>query len=227
MSKVARSASFDARIVLWSLLTRRSVLSASHSRTCALGLQAAATVWAMDEPTSDHPAAAEAAAQLVEHVAEDGRVIEVVTRAEIRDRALRHRSVYIVVESPDGAVLVHQRADWKDVYPGAWDLAFGGICDPGESWPVAAARELREEAGAVADLVDCGPVTYEAPGVAVLGRLFRAVSTGPFEFNDGEVTDTQWIPRNELAGFVTANTIPEDSASVVLPAILAWERPEG
>lgn len=174
-------------------------------------------------PSDPSDPALKAAQQLVEHVATDGRVIEIVTRAKVRDRALRHRSVYIVVESPAGSILVHKRADWKDVHPGAWDIAFGGICDPGESWETAGARELMEEAGATASLVDCGPFTYEAPGVAVLGWLFRAVTTGPFAFNDGEVTATQWVPRDELGAFVAANPIPEDSAAMVLPQILDWE----
>ncbi|MDG1088200.1 MAG: hypothetical protein P8P20_10715, partial [Acidimicrobiales bacterium] len=93
-----------------------------------------------DEPTAEQappdwtsvdPAdlVAAAAAQLVEHVDEDGAVIEIVTRAEMRARTLRHRSVYVAVLDSDDRLLVHKRADWKDVFPGAWDLAFGGICD--------------------------------------------------------------------------------------------------
>jgi len=153
---------------------------------------------------------------MVEHVEADGTVIEIVTRAEIRERILRHRSVYIVVQRPeDGAVLAHKRADWKDVYPGAWDLAFGGICDPGESWVEAGRRELMEEAGLDAPIVDRGPVSYETDDVKLIGRLFVATSAGPFAFNDGEVTDTQWVPRSELARFVTDNECPEDSVAIV------------
>ena len=100
-----------------------------------------------------------AAAQLVEHVDENGDVIEVVTRSEMRAKALRHRSVYIAVLDGD-RLLVHKRADWKDVFPGAWDLAFGGVCDVGEGWLESARRELLEEAGIEAPLVDRGPVSF-------------------------------------------------------------------
>lgn len=164
----------------------------------------------------------QAGAQLVEHVDVDGSVIEVVTRAEMRARSLRHRCVYIVVMSPDDEVLVHKRADWKDVFPGAWDLAFGGVCDPGESWDDSATRELYEEAGLKADLTDVGAVAFEADDVRLVGRLYRTESTGPFEFNDGEVTATKWIPRQELQAFVDARTCPDDSVALVLPAILSW-----
>jgi len=160
-------------------------------------------------------AAAASAQQLVEHVESDGTVIEVVTRAEIRDRILRHRTVYIVVQRDDGAVLAHKRADWKDVYPGAWDLAFGGICDPGESWLEAGQRELLEEAGITTPLVDRGAVSYETDEVKLIGWLFSATSSGPFAFNDGEVTATQWVPLSELTGFVADNECPEDTLAIV------------
>lgn len=173
----------------------------------------------MTAPAPDGPddsaRMADAAAQLVEHVDRDGNVIEVVTRAEMRARTLRHRSVYVAVVGADGRLLVHKRADWKDVFPGAWDLAFGGVCDVGEQWAVAAERELLEEAGISARLVDRGPVAFEAPDVALVGRLYVCIHDGPFTFDDGEVTDTRWIPLDELHEFVAEHTVPPDSAAVV------------
>lgn len=159
---------------------------------------------------------ATAAAQLVEHVAPDGTVLEIVTRAEMRARSLRHRSVYVAVLDRLGRrLLVHLRADWKDVFPGAWDLAFGGVCDVGEAWHDAAVRELREEAGVHAELTDHGDVAFEAEGVALIGRLYSCRHDGPFRFDDGEVTDTAWVALDELAGFVAANTVPDDSAVLI------------
>ena len=155
-----------------------------------------------------------AAGQLVEHVDGNGDVIEVVTRAEMRAKALRHRSVYIAVLDGD-RLLVHKRADWKDVFPGAWDLAFGGVCDVGEGWFESAQRELLEEAGIEATLTDHGPVSFEAPGVALVGRFYSCQSSGPFTFNDGEVTDTQWISLDGLDQFVVDNEVPPDSALIV------------
>jgi len=168
------------------------------------------------EPTDDTELfVAAAAAQLVEHVDPDGNVIEIVTRAEMRDRALRHRSVYIAVVNGNDELLVHRRADWKDVFPGAWDLAFGGVCDVGEDWKTSAERELLEEAGVASPLTDLGPVSFEAEGVALIGRFYLARHDGPFVFNDGEVTATQWIPLIELGMFVENHEVPPDSAMVV------------
>ncbi len=84
---------------------------------------------------------------LIDIVDEDDRVVDVVTRREMRARNLRHRSVGIAVLDAEGRVLIHRRADTKDVWPGRWDLAVGGVVDSGERWEVAAARELAEEIG--------------------------------------------------------------------------------
>lgn len=167
-----------------------------------------------DDTLTDQRQAA-AAAQLVEHVDEHGEVIEVVSRAAMRERALRHRCVYIAVLDSEDRLLCHKRADWKDVFPGAWDLAFGGVCDVGEDWLPSAQRELQEEAGVHGELSDHGPVSFEAPGVALVGRLYSCHHEGPFAFDDGEVVDTQWVPLTELADFVATNTVPDDSAVLI------------
>lgn len=174
----------------------------------------------IDDDLTDDKRQALAAEQLVEHVDPTGRVIEVVTRAEMRERTLRHRSVYIAVINANGELLVHKRADWKDVFPGAWDLAFGGVCDVGESWADSAERELLEEAGVFASLVEVSPVSYEADDVALIGRLYACRCDGPFHFNDGEVTDVRWIPLDDLAGFVAEHEVPTDSAELVTASVL-------
>lgn len=168
---------------------------------------------------SEDPAA-QAAGQQVEHVAADGSVIQVVTRAEMRARTLRHRSVGVVVTDGAGNLLIHRRADWKDVFPGCWDLAFGGVCDVGEPYQVAAARELAEEAGVSAELVDLGPYSFDSPEVAVVGRLYGCVHQGPFEFDDGEVTGVEWLAIDGLADFVARNQVPTDSEALVTAASL-------
>ena len=69
--------------------------------------------------------------ELVEVVDVDGRVIEVVTRQRMRAENLRHRSVAVVVFDSRGRLLIHRRADHKDVWPGYWDLCFGGVVGVG------------------------------------------------------------------------------------------------
>ena len=166
------------------------------------------------------------AEELVEVVDADGVAQHVVTRAAMRAGNRRHRATYVVVRRRDGAILTHQRAPWKDIWPNRWDVAFGGVCDVGEPWVAAARRELAEEAGvAVAPdaLVDLGPVCFESAETRVVGRVFGTEHAGPFTFPDGEVVAHAWVPLAGLSAWAAAHTLCADAAAVVVPVVLdAW-----
>jgi isopentenyldiphosphate isomerase len=180
-------------------------------------------------PSAPDPAVAASggspADELVEWVEPDGTVIEVVSRARMRAENLLHRSVVVVVRSAADEVLVHRRAEWKDVFAGHWDVAFGGVCDVGEPWSVAAVRELAEEAGVEAPLVDRGPYAHSDARVAIVGRLYEARTTGPFTFADGEVTEVAWVPRPSLVEWAEGRPVTTDGRETVIPEVLGWPPP--
>ena len=161
--------------------------------------------------------------EAVEVVDPDGRVERLATRAEMRAGNLRHRSTYVVVRDGAGRVLVHKRADWKDIWPSRWDVAFGGICAVGEDWHTAAARELAEEAGLRGELVDLGPVRFENDRTRCVGRVFTTVAAATSTFADGEVVDHRWVAAHDLAAWAAAHELCDDSAAVVLPMLLALD----
>ncbi|MEW4447811.1 RNA pyrophosphohydrolase [Qipengyuania sp. JC766] len=73
----------------------------------------------------------------------------------------------------EGKVFVGQRIDGKNL--GAWQMPQGGI-DPGENQEQAALRELEEETGVTADLVEIVarmpyPVQYDLPE-ELMGKLW-------------------------------------------------------
>jgi 8-oxo-dGTP pyrophosphatase MutT (NUDIX family) len=160
-----------------------------------------------------------AADELVDLVDEHDRVIEVVTRAEMRARgeAARHRACYVAVVTGDDRLVVHKRADWKDVYPGWWDVCFGGVLSAGESWDDAARRELLEEAGVAADVVPLGGGPWEMPGVKLIGRVYLTLSDGPFTCPDGEVVELAYVPLAELADWLEGRDVCPDSVDLVIP----------
>lgn len=168
----------------------------------------------------------DAADELVEVVGDDGAVTGVVTRGEMRARNLRHRAVFVVVRS-EGRVLAHLRADWKDVWPGRWAVAFGGVVGVGESWSAAACRELSEEAGidvAEAGLTHLGGGRHDDADVRVLAEVYAVVSAGPFRFTDEEVVAVEWVDEDSLDEWCAHRPVVPDDVAIVLP-LLTTERP--
>ena len=160
----------------------------------------------------------------VDVVGDDDRVIATVTRAEMRAARLQHRCVSIAVFGSDGRLLVHRRADTKDIWPGQWDIAAGGVVAAGEHYDDAARRELAEELGLDGEELDVEPLgagRFVDESVAVLARVYRVVHDGPFRFADGEVAEVRWVTRAELALLRESATFVPDSIALVLPLLSA------
>ena len=124
-----------------------------------------------------------------------------------------------LVRTSDDGVVVHRRADWKDVYPGRWDICFGGVVAAGEPWDDAASRELAEEAGIGGTLVPLGGGVYEDDHTLVVGRVYEIVHDGPYPCPDGEVVEVRVVPRADLAAFVTTHELCPDSVATALPLL--------
>ncbi len=154
-----------------------------------------------------------------------GTVIEVVTRGAMRLGALRHRCTYVFVVRPSGHLVVHRRADWKSIYPGWWDGAFGGICGAGEDWQRAAERELAEEAGiAGVPLELLGPVRYDAEDGHIVGRAYLAVTDVAVVPVDGEVVEVDEIAVGEVTRWLTDRQVCLDTKLAALPLLLSSPR---
>jgi isopentenyldiphosphate isomerase len=153
-------------------------------------------------------------------VDDDDRVIATVTRAEMRARRLQHRAVSIAVMGSDGRLLVHRRADSKDVWPGMWDLAAGGVVGAGESYDDAAARELAEELGvAGVELEPLGEGRFVDESVALIGRGYRCTHDGPFAFTDGEIAEVRWVDRAALDELMGRERFVPDTVALLLPRL--------
>ena len=141
---------------------------------------------------------------------------------------------------PDTRIVVHRRADWKDVYPGYWDLAFGGVCAVGEPWLVSAERELAEEAGLPTGRAASPPAAGGAAPVPVIpmgagryadgrsetfGVVFVAFTDREPEPTDGEVVAVDQVPVGRLGRWVADRPICPDSLLLVEPVLAALVDP--
>jgi isopentenyldiphosphate isomerase len=129
-----------------------------------------------------------AADEMVVIVDDENRVTGAVTRVEMRRLRLPHRSTYILVFNSRGELFVQKRTMTKDVFPGYFDPAAGGVVLQGESYEEGAVRELEEELG-IRDV----PLTrrfefhYADSGVQVWGAVFSCVYDGPMVLQEEEI----------------------------------------
>ncbi|MFM2071285.1 MAG: putative Nudix hydrolase YfcD [Actinomycetota bacterium] len=157
--------------------------------------------------------------EMVDIVDDNDQVIHTVSRREMRAGRLLHRAVFIAVVHPDGRLLVHRRSESKDLWPGWWDIAVGGVVAAGESYEDGARREVAEEIGVNTEPEPIGGGRFVDDDVALLGRCFRVTHAGPFTFADGEVVEAQWVTRDELESLRAERRFLPDSLAVLLPLL--------
>ena len=161
--------------------------------------------------------------ELVEHVDADDAVLEIVTRRRMRSENLRHRSVAIVVTNRGGELLVHRRADHKDVFPGWWDLAAGGVVGVGETYADAARRELAEELGVFgAELEFLTSGRHDDAHAREICHVYHLVHDGPFRFDDGEVAEARFVTPEELDQLIAAERFLPSSLRLIGPAVVGF-----
>ncbi|MCW5198401.1 NUDIX hydrolase YfcD [Desulfobulbus sp. F4] len=137
--------------------------------------------------------------EIVQIVDRDNREIGAVSRKLMREQRLIHRACYILVFNAAGELFIQKRTQTKDIYPGCWDVAAGGVVLAGESYEQSAERELAEELGVRGRLELLFDQYYEDENNRVWGRIFRCLHEGPFVLQAEEVESGQFLlPTAEL-----------------------------
>jgi 8-oxo-dGTP pyrophosphatase MutT (NUDIX family) len=132
--------------------------------------------------------------EIVQIVDENNTEIAAVARWMMREQQLIHRASYILVFNQDGELFVQKRTKTKDVYPGYYDVAAGGVVLSGESYEESAKRELAEELGVEGVvLTPCFDHYFEDTGNKVWGKVFRCRHEGPFTLQEEEIESGRFM----------------------------------
>lgn len=138
--------------------------------------------------------------EIVTIVDRENRVVDAVPRAEMRAGRLPHRASFVFVFREDGRVVVQRRTLTKDVWPGRYDLAAGGVVIDGETYEESAQRELEEELGVRGvELRGGTEFWFEDEAVQVWGCAYACVYGGDLRLQKEEVAAVEEWGAAELA----------------------------
>jgi isopentenyldiphosphate isomerase len=140
-----------------------------------------------------------AAHEIVAIVDAQNNVVGAAPRWEMRANRLIHRSTYILVFNPEGALYVQKRTMSKDIFPGYYDPATGGVVLAGESYEESARRELAEELGiCTVPLTRLFAFFFEDERTQVWGGAFCCVYDGPLTLQAEEVESVSLMTSDEI-----------------------------
>jgi isopentenyldiphosphate isomerase len=156
------------------------------------------------------------AEEIVEIVDRDNNSIGAVSRRIMRQQGLIHRASYILVFNRNGELFLQKRTMSKDIYPGFWDLAAGGVVLAGESYEESAKRELREELGvAGVQLRRLFDQYYEDENNKVWGRIFACTSEGPFTLQAEEIDYGRFMSLAEIEQLHQTEPVTPDGMALL------------
>lgn len=160
--------------------------------------------------------------EIVQIVDKDNRVIDAVPRHIMRQQRLIHRASYILVFNLNNELFIQKRTMSKDVYPGFWDVAAGGVVLADESYEESASRELQEELGiSGVQLQYRFDHYYEDQDNRVWGRIFTCIHEGPFVLQEEEIVHGRFLAIDKCFQLSTTEPFTPDGLEILEKGIPA------
>lgn len=163
-----------------------------------------------------------AAEELFDVVNEQDEVIHQAPRSEVHRMGWKHRAVHIMVQDPLGRVYLQKRSALKDCHPGTWDTSCSGHVDAGETYDIAAIRELEEELGI--RVPEAPKACFKIPACPETGSEFTWVYqlnwSGPIKADPLEIEEGDWFHPQVIHGWTQRR--PRDFAPAFLAVWSGW-----
>ena len=154
--------------------------------------------------------------EFVQIVDRDNNETGSAPRREMRARGLVHRACYVLVFNSRGELFIQKRTMGKDIYPGYYDVAAGGVVLAGESYDASARRELEEELGLRdAALIPHFTFFYENGNNQVWGRVYSCVHDGELTLQAEEVESGFFTDPEEVVALSEKEKFTPDGIYVL------------
>ena len=127
------------------------------------------------------------------------------TRYSVHQLGLWHKSTQVYLFNTEGELLIQQRSEIKDLYPGLWADSVGEHLKPGESFEEGALRGLSEELSVSGVKVfEFGVLrSSDLSSGELVDREFRQAfvgrCNGPVKSDPKEVQAVSWISLKALS----------------------------
>lgn len=156
------------------------------------------------------------AAESVTIVDENNQIIGAAPRREMREHRLRHRASFVLVFNARDELYVQRRTLTKDICPGFYDPAAGGVVLSGESCEESARRELSEELGiSGVELTAHGEFYFEDEDCRVWGCVFSCCYAGPLRLQPEEVERVTLMTVDEVFSRAQSARFAPDSLAAL------------
>jgi isopentenyldiphosphate isomerase len=145
----------------------------------------------------------------IQIVDENDKPLRGASMEEAHAKGLIHRAVIIIVQDPDGNILLQKRGPNVATYPNVWDISAAGHVDEGEPYLAAAQREVSEELGLTdyelqeVDTIRIDTIYQER----IMNRFARLYQTTiphntDFTLAKDELTAVKWCSPKELKDLI-------------------------
>lgn len=153
--------------------------------------------------------------EFIDIVDESDAVIRSVPWKEIMENSLLHRTSNTMVFNSKAELFVHMRATHLKLYPGLWDVKFGGSVRSGESYEEAAKRELFEEAGITgAKLSLMFKLRSNRKENNVHRSVFKCFYNSPITLDSSEVAEGRFMGIGEVREFLAEGKLSPSAVDV-------------
>lgn len=146
--------------------------------------------------------------ELFDVVDEADSVVATEQRNFVHVNKLLHRAIHIWIFNAEGELFLQKRSYWKENNPGLWCSSVAGHVTAGESYLMAAKRELQEELEIDVELKPFHQIAASATTEQEFVECFVGIAEGPFTLNAEEIETGAFFPLEIIQQWIIAH--PEE-----------------